>query len=223
MGALLGVSHNLPRDITAVGFVVERVKRQPRARTGGVNASSVTATIRRYLTAAAALVAIAFLAYAPPAFAGAGQAIIEKCVNGEPFSGYTQSDYREAFKHLSPETIEYSPCANLIRKAELAAAGGGTGTSAGTAGSRVALPLTPTEQQAVKSAHSSHGASPVTVGDEPIRPGVVHANIASAVNTLPHSLFALLAFLLAGALACALRGVLAAGEVRKRVIARRNS
>lgn len=164
---------------------------------------------------AAALAAIAAFALAPPASANTGEAIVEKCTHGEPFSGYTAADYREALKHMSTEASEYSDCANLIRKAELAAAGGGTGASAGTAGASVALPLSPTEQRAVSKAHS-HGSSPVKVGNEPVFPGVVHANIASAVNTLPHSLFALLAFLLAGAL------VLAAGEVRKRVNARRN-
>ncbi|HEY2633040.1 MAG TPA: hypothetical protein VGI26_11760 [Solirubrobacteraceae bacterium] len=176
------------------------------------------ATVGRHAIAAATtLIVVALLALPTAASAGVGAKILEKCINGEPFNGYTPADYRAALKEMSTEAIEYSPCANLLRKAEVAAAGGGTGASAGTAASKVALPLTPAEQQAVKSAHSTHGAYPVTVGNEPIRPGVVHANIASAVNTLPHSLFALLAFLLTGA------AVLAAGEVRKRVNARRNS
>ncbi len=67
----------------------------------------------------------------------------------------------------------------------------------------------------MQSAHRN-GSTPVQVGSEPMRPGVVHANIASAVNTLPHSLFAVLAFMLAGAV------VLAIGEVRKRVRSRRD-
>jgi hypothetical protein len=170
----------------------------------------------RFIAATAALAAIALFAVAPPASAGVGVAIVEKCTHGESFSGYTPTDYREALKHISTEASEYSDCANLIRKAELAAAGGGTGGSAGTAASKVALPLTPAEQNAVQKAHGNHGSSPVKVGNEPIFPGVVHANIASAVNTLPHSLLALLAFLLAGTV------LLAAGEVRKRVNARRN-
>jgi hypothetical protein len=67
----------------------------------------------------------------------------------------------------------------------------------------------------VQSAHRS-GSAPVQVGGEPVRPGIVHADIASAVNTLPHSLFAVLAFMVAGAL------VLAIGDVRKRVRSRRD-
>ncbi|MGH2911862.1 MAG: hypothetical protein ACRDJ3_05240 [Solirubrobacteraceae bacterium] len=171
---------------------------------------------KRPIATAATFVAIVFLATAPPASASVGNTIVEKCLNGKPFSGYSPAAYREALKDLSTEAIEYSECGDLIRKAELAAAGGGTGASAGTAASKVALPLTPAEQNAVQKARSSHGSAPVKVGNEPIRPGLVHANITTAVNTLPHSLFALLAFLLAGVV------ILASGEVRKRVNARRN-
>jgi hypothetical protein len=165
--------------------------------------------------AATALAAVALLTAAPAVQASEAQTIIEKCAQGKPIGGYTQRAYHEALKHLPTIAIEYSPCEEQIRKAELAAAGGG-GTAPSTGVSpNVALPLTASEQHAVQSAHHN-GSAPVQVGSEPIQPGVVHANIASAVNTLPHSLFAVLAFLLAGAL------VLAAGEVGKRVRARRH-
>lgn len=157
-----------------------------------------------------ALVALALTVGAPPAVASVGKTILYKCTHGESFSGYTQAQYKEALKEISTEASEYTDCANLIRKAELAAAGGGTGGEAANATSHVAIPLSPAEQKAVQGAHK-HGSAPVQVGGEPIRPGVVHANVASAVNTLPHSLFAVLALLLAAAAA------LLAGEVRKRV------
>lgn len=160
-----------------------------------------------------ALVALALALAAPPAFAGAGQTIVDKCTHNEPFGGYTPSQYREALKDMSTTTREYSDCEREIREAELAAAGGGTGGKAG--GSHTALPLSPVERRAVQSAHK-RGSTPVRVGGEPVRPGVVHANIASAVNTLPHSLFAVLALLLAAAAA------LLAVEVRKRVRAYRH-
>jgi hypothetical protein len=163
--------------------------------------------------AAPALAAAALLVCAPPAQASEAQAIIEKCGHGESFGGYSQSAYREALKDMPTEVREYSPCENLIRKAELAAAGGGGAAAVGA--SNVALPLTPSEQRAVQSAHRN-GSAPVQVDGETIRPGVVHADIASVVNTLPGSLLAVLSFMLAGAL------VLAAGEVRKRVRARRD-
>jgi hypothetical protein len=167
------------------------------------------------LALAQALVALVLLAGATSAQASEASTIIEKCAHGQPIGGYSQSAYREALKQLPTILVEYSPCTQQIRSAELAAAGGGAGSASASSSSNVPLALTPTEQHAVQSAHHN-GGTPVQVGSEPIRPGVVHANIASAVNTLPHSLFAVLAFLLAGALG------LAVGEVIKRVRARRD-
>ncbi|HXP98692.1 MAG TPA: hypothetical protein VN845_01355 [Solirubrobacteraceae bacterium] len=160
-----------------------------------------------------ALVALALLSFASTAAANQAQTILYKCGHHEPFSGYSQKAYREALKQMTTTGSQYSGCEEEIRKAEEAAAGGGTGAAAGTPSANVATPLTPAEQHAVQSAHRN-GSAPVQVGSVPVRPGVVHADIASAVNTLPHSLFAVLAFMLAGALA------LAIGEVRKRVRAR---
>lgn len=151
------------------------------------------------------------VAAAPAAGQSVGQKIVEKCAHGEPFGGYTRAQYEEALKEMSTTTREYSACEKEIRAAELAAAGGGIGKAAGVGSTP--LPLTPAEQKSVQSAHKRSG--PVDIGGQPIRPGVVHANIASAINSLPHSLFAILALLLAGAVA------LAVGEVRKRVGARR--
>lgn len=165
---------------------------------------------------ALALVALALLSFASTAAASQAQRILEKCGHGEPFSGYSQKAYREALKQMTTTGIQYDgECEEKIRKAEEALAGSGTGATAGTLSANVATPLTPAERHAVQSAHRN-GSTPVQVGNEPVRPGVVHANIASAVNTLPHSLFAVLAFMLAGAL------VLAIGEVRKRVRSRRD-
>jgi hypothetical protein len=163
------------------------------------------------------LATLVLLVCASPAQASEAQTIIEKCAHGEPFSGYSHKAYREALKQLPTEVSEYSPCPNLIRKAELAAegGGGGGGTAPGTSPT-VALPLSANEQQAVQHAHHS-GSAPVHVAGEEVSPGVVHANIASAINTLPHSLFAVLALMLAGVVA------LVAREVAKRVRARHDS
>lgn len=163
-----------------------------------------------------AFVVIALLAVVSPAQASEASTIIEKCVKGKPFGGYSQRAYREALKQLTTESLEYTPCENQIRKDELAAAGGGAGTAGGgESAPNVALPLTPAEQHSVQNAKRAGSAS-VQVGSEPIHPGVVHADIASAVNTLPHSLFAMLAFLFGACL------TLVGGEVAKRVRARRN-
>jgi ABC-type uncharacterized transport system permease subunit len=55
----------------------------------------------------------------------------------------------------------------------------------------------------------------VRLGGQLVHPGIVHANLASAFNTLPTPLLALMAFLLAFLVA------LAGGAVRNRVRARR--
>ncbi len=201
------------RDAQGVTTVVRdrRVPVPPRAGSGA-GSPLARATVR---FAALALVALAMLGLASIAAANQGQTILEKCGHHEPFSGYSQKAYREALKQMTTTGSQYSACEEEIRKAEEAAAGGGTGAAAGTLAANVAVPLTPTEQHAVQSAHRN-GSTPVRIGDESVRPGVVHADIASAVSTLPHSLFAVLAFMLASAV------VLAIGEVRKRVRSRRD-
>jgi hypothetical protein len=178
----------------------------PRTARAAPRRSARSALALALLTCALALSAPA------GALADVGQTIVQKCTHGEPFGGYTAGQYREALKDMSTGAAEYTDCANLIRKAELAAAGGGTGEGGGV--SHAALPLSPEERKQVQSAHR-RGSAPVKVGAEAVRPGVVHANIASAVNTLPHSLFAVLALLAAAT------ATLAAGEVRRRVRARR--
>jgi hypothetical protein len=162
------------------------------------------------------LVALAMLVLASTAMANQAETILEKCGHGESFSGYSQKAYREALKQMTTTGIEYGECEERIRKAEEAAAGGGTGATAGTPSANVATPLTPAERHAVQSAHRN-GSTPVQVGSVPVRPGVMHADIASAVSTLPHSLFAMLAFMAAGAV------LLAIGGARKLVRSRRGN
>ena len=127
-------------------------------------------------------------------------------------TGYSQQAYSQAIKEMEPFLAEYSACPDLIHKAQLAGASGphGAGTSSpGEAGTAVAPP-TPAEQHTLESIpHAS--APPVKVGGEVIHPGVVHVNLASAFNTLPTPLLALLAFLLA----CAL--LVIAWAVRRRI------
>lgn len=213
MSVLEGLLVNLWRDRSVVASTVATVARgfSARARANIIALPMRTIGVRF----ATALVAIVLVVGAGPAYGSTASKILEKCGHGEPFSGYSQKAYREALKQMTTTGSQYSPCEAEIRKAEEAAAGGGTGATAGTPASNVALPLTPAERRAVQSAHHS-GSTPVQIGSEPVHPGVVHADIASAVNTLPHSLFAVLALMFAGAL------VLAVGEVRKRVGSRRD-
>jgi hypothetical protein len=141
------------------------------------------------------VLAAAALASAPTARADVGETIIQRCTHGQSLAGFSQSAYRQALKQLSADAEEYTNCAQLIRQAQLAAAGGHAG-ALGAPESAVAIAATPTEQRAVS--HAAHaGAVPVSVGGALVKPGVVHADIASAFNNLPDSLLALLVFLLA--------------------------
>lgn len=155
---------------------------------------------------------LALLAIAAPAQASEASKIVERCTHGESLSGFSQNGYREALRHMPTEVTEYSDCANEIHKAELAAAGGSEGGAG--AGSNVPIPLTHNERQAVLSAHR-HGAAPVQIDGHTVKPGVVHADVASVTSTLPSSLLAVLALMLASGLG------LAGSEVYKRVRAGR--
>jgi hypothetical protein len=150
----------------------------------------------------------ALISFAGSAQADVGEEIIRRCTHAESLSGFSQAAYRQALKELSAGTEEYSNCAQLIRQAQLAAAGGGrgggSGGGAGTPGASGAP--TPSEQRAIAHA-SSAGAAPLQVGAQTIHPGVVHADIASALSSLPTPLLATVAFLTICLLAAAGAGI----------------
>lgn len=138
---------------------------------------------------------VAALSSAPAASADIGETIIERCTHGQSLAGFPQSAYRKALKELTADAEEYTPCAQLIRQAQLATAGGGGG-AAGAAETAAPLAATPSEQRSL--AHAAHtGSAPIAVGGSIVHPGVVHANVASALSSLPSSLLATIAFLLA--------------------------
>jgi hypothetical protein len=139
------------------------------------------------------------LALAAPAAADIGETIILRCTHAQSLSGFSQSAYNKALKELSADSEEYSNCASQIRQAQLAAAAQGRASSAaGSPASAGPAPVaaTPAEQKAITRAASA-SPSPVRVGGQTISPGVVHANIASALSSIPSPLLAALAFLLA--------------------------
>jgi hypothetical protein len=168
-------------------------------------------TPTRALALPAALLSM-LLTLATPARADIGEKIILRCTHGQSLSGFSQKDYNRALKELETSSEEYTDCASLIHQAQLAAAGarGGSGGS-GTPGTPTATaPATPAERSALNRAQRA-GSTPLRVGNQIVRPGVVHADIASALSTLPNSLLVILAFLLA----CAL--TLAGGALRNHV------
>jgi hypothetical protein len=177
------------------------------------------AALRRGLAPALALAL--FFALASPAGADVGATIISKCTHGESIAGFSQQAYREALQELPTEVEEYSDCANLIRQAELGAAGGGGGGAGGSFGGPASgrvtpIPLTPAESSAVNEARKAK-AAPARVDGALVQAGVVPVSVASALSSLPTPLLAILAFMLA----CAL--VLAGGALRNRVRAKRSN
>jgi len=156
------------------------------------------------LSIASLAVSLLVLCTAPSAGADEGSTVIERCTHGQAVSGFSQQAYRQALQELPTEVEEYSDCANLIHRAQLAMAGGAGGGS--SPGSVTPIPLTPAERTALKRVLKA-GAPPIVVGSQVIRPGVVHANIASALSSLPDPLLATLAFLLACGLLVAVRAL----------------
>jgi hypothetical protein len=119
--------------------------------------------------------------------------IIERCTHGQSLGGFSRGAYRKALRELPTDVSEYSDCEELIRKAALAA-GGGIGGGPGSGG--YVAPPTPAEQETLtRAAHSPPPA--VKVGNDSVQPGVVPVNLASALNSLPAPLMALLAALVA--------------------------
>src|SRR5215831_1238674 len=100
---------------------------------------------RRWLHALAVATAMLVLASPPLARADVGATIINRCTHGQSLGGFSQQDYQRALQELPTEVEEYSECGNLIRRAQLAAAGGGAGSGVGAGagagpGAAVALP-----------------------------------------------------------------------------------
>jgi len=150
---------------------------------------------RRHTGAAVALAALAALATwaAPAAHADEASTIIERCTHGQSLTGFSRRAYAKALRELPTDVSEYSDCEELIRKAALAAAGG-NGGGPGAGGAPVAPP-TPAEQ-AVLSSAAHRRSAPVRVGGSSEQPGVVPVSLASALNSLPAPLMALLAALI---------------------------
>jgi len=152
-----------------------------------------TAFSRRALLPAMLLALVSITA---PARADVGEQIIQRCTHGQSLSGFSQNAYRQALKDLSAGTEEYSNCAQLIRQAQLGAAGSGHGAAGGgVTPTTSAITPTPSEQQSIAHAHNA-GSAPLQVGSQTIHPGVVAVNIASALSSLPTPLLATVAFLL---------------------------
>lgn len=170
--------------------------------------------LRRALIGCALAVLLA-LAAAPRAHAETtGEKIILRCTHGQSLAGFSQAAYRQALEELAADTEEYSECGLAIRQAEAAAAAHTARAGASAGQLPGALQATPGELSSLASAKRT--SSPVSVDGQLLHPGVVHADISSALSALPAPLLAVLALMVACALA------LAAVLLRKRVRDRRS-
>jgi hypothetical protein len=73
--------------------------------------------------------------FAPATALASGSAVVRDCtLDGKLDKHYSQSDYRDALAHLPTDVDEYTDCRDVIRSAQLAAAGRGGKRGGGTGG-----------------------------------------------------------------------------------------
>jgi hypothetical protein len=188
-----------------------RARRTPAGRRSGVALSRALGLV------------VALLALGPAGAQASPTALIRDCMtNGRIVGHYSQQDYSQALANLPTDVAEYSDCAGVIRRAQLAAAAGGAGAvtpraaqlgagagggGAAAAGGGVAAsaanprqdPLTyadPAERAAIARARSG-GSSQIDLGGQLVRPGTVATRTSSILNSLPTPLVIALAALAA--------------------------
>jgi hypothetical protein len=142
-----------------------------------------------------AVLALVFGGFVGQAGASVASTIIERCGQHQPLGGFPTSAYAQALRELPTVVAEYSPCEELIRDAEDAAASGSQ-----TLGTAAIAPPTPGEQQALTNS-ARKSPAPIKLGSQTALPGVLHVNIASVLNSLPAPLLALVALLVAAGVA----------------------
>jgi hypothetical protein len=188
----------------------------------------------------AILTALALLAPSAPASAAGPGDLYDDCQDGRIDGRYSQATYQRALREIPADVDEYTDCRAVIRRAQLAAAGGrsdaraggaaggagaggsgpggtgGTGGGSGGTGSATRTdPLagaTAQERRAVQRAAEA-GAGPLRIGGEVVRPGA--RGVSEAAHDVPTPLLVLLALLAGAAVASG------AALARSRVVARR--
>ena len=151
---------------------------------------------------------------AAPAAAASRYEIIDDCSDDSRLQGrYTVQELRDARRNLRTEVAEYTDCADVLRRAELALiersdpSGALTPPSAPSAPTPSA-PVDEAERAALREARAAAPA-PVTVRGRRIEPGSAGFTTGSVRNEMPGSLLPVviaLALLLAWALAAGFVG-----------------
>jgi hypothetical protein len=156
---------------------------------------------------------LAFLVVAAPAQADPTRnKILRECQTGSLTGDYTAQELRDARSNIPDDLDQYTDCRDVISRALLDLAGGGSGGGGGDAGGTgggsfgggtgdgggSSTPLTPSteaDRQALEQATTA-GAGAIEVAGRPVTPGE-----AALRNDLPTTLIVLLALLAAAAAA----------------------
>jgi hypothetical protein len=165
------------------------------------------------------LAVAAALLLAAPALADSNQRIYVDCQDGRIDGHYTQRQFQKALNDLPADIDEYTDCRSVIRRGQLAQAGGGgssggsgssglggssgtgggggTGTSGGALSRDPLASASPQERKAFADAVAG-GAHPVTLAGEAISPSAAALRgLAGEGHDLPAPLIALLALVAA--------------------------
>jgi len=183
-----------------------------------------------------ALVTLAALSAAPAVALADSAAIFRDCQDGKIDGKYTQREFSTALRNIPTDADEYSDCRDVIRRAQLGAAGGSGASGGGAAGgggggggappssaaanagktaAQIIQAASPAERAAVAQATGRAGAAPVVVGGRTVSPDTSGLSPAGAANVLPVPLIVALVLLGGGLAAAAVRSIL------PRVLARR--
>ncbi len=162
---------------------------------------------RRILAAFAAALLLV-LAFASPA--SAVSPILRDCIDGVIDGRYTQEQFQRALAEIPADVDEYTDCRDVVRRAQLAAAGRGRGGSGAALAPRGPAPpldpagiiaiATPTERKAIVGLRQGAGP-PVEVGGVVVDPGAGEFTPEPIRNPVPPSIVALLLALALGAAA----------------------
>jgi hypothetical protein len=152
----------------------------------------------------------------PAGALASGESVVKDCTDdGRMSKRYSQKEYRDALDNLPTDVDEYTDCRDVIRKAQLAAAGGrndsgagGTGaggspTGGSGAGGATVDPATATEQEkkAIENTARAGAAKPVTLSGQSITPEAPGLDQLDGLSTIPTPLLLVLGLLGAAGLA----------------------
>ena len=136
---------------------------------------------------------------ADPAGAATRFEIIDDCADDSRLQGrYTIGELRDARRNMRTEAAEYTDCADVLRRAELALVEGSGGeedaaTTGGGTGEPAAPPAEPPapaddSERAALDAARAQGAAPVALRGREIKPGGAGFTTGAVRNEMPGSL-----------------------------------